>query len=42
MFQTGNPKANKWIRDNILLVAKEVDKTTKSKVFDVITQMNDE
>lgn len=41
VFQTGNPKANKRIRDNIVLVAKEVDKHTKSLVFDTIASWND-
>lgn len=42
IFQTGNPKANKWIKDNIALVAKEVNAVTKKKVFDLIAKWNDE
>lgn len=41
IFQVWSPKANKWIRDNIILVAKEVNATTKKKVFDTIERMND-
>ena len=41
VFQTGDPKSNKWIRDNIILVAKSVDKTTKELVFDTIAKGND-
>jgi len=40
LFATWAPQTNKWIRDNILLVAKEVNKTTKNKVFDIIETMN--
>lgn len=42
IFQTWNPKANKWIKDNIALVAKEVNAVTKKKVFDLIAKWNDE
>jgi len=41
MFEIGNPKSNKWINDNISLVAKEVNSVTKEKLFDQIKELND-
>jgi hypothetical protein len=38
MFETGSNNINRWIRDNIAMVAKEVDDVTKSKVFDIIEE----
>jgi hypothetical protein len=38
MFETGSDNINRWIRDNIAMVAKEVDDVTKSKVFDIIEE----
>lgn len=42
LFDIGNPEINKYIRDNIERVAKDVDNTTKNKIFDIIEQGNEE
>ena len=42
MFEIWNPKINKYIKDNIERLAKEVDETTKNAVFDLIAKWNDE
>lgn len=40
MFQSGSNTINRWIKDNIRKVAKEVDLVTKDKVFNIIEQWN--
>ena len=42
MFETWNPEINKYIKDNVERLAKEVDETTKNAVFDEIAKGNDE
>lgn len=40
MFRAWSDNINKWIRDNIRLVAKEVDNVTKDAMFSIIEQGN--
>lgn len=42
LFQTWTPSVNKFLRDNINKFAKEVDKFTKEKIFDIIARWNEE
>jgi len=42
VFEVWDPWINKYIRDNIKKLAKEIDDTTKNKIFDVIEQGNNE
>ena len=40
MFDVGNTDINKWIRDNVKRIAKDVDDTTKTQIFDIIDEGN--
>jgi hypothetical protein len=40
-FQVWDPESNKYIRDNISRVAKEVDEFTKNEIFEMIEVWND-
>lgn len=40
IFDVGNTDINKWIRDNVKRIAKDVDDVTREKIFDVIEEGN--
>ena len=41
VFQVGNPEINKYIRDDIARIAKDVDEVTKDEIFRIIEDGND-
>lgn len=42
LFNVWQPKTQKFIRDNINKLGKELDKTTKSKIFDIIEKWEEQ